>query len=115
MRILNETKGTVVADKAQTARSLWSKFWGLMLRSGLPDGGGLLLSPCSSIHTFFMRFPIDVVFVDRANTVVKVVPAMRPYRVTMAFRGARSALELAAGAAERARVERGDVLVVSDD
>jgi uncharacterized membrane protein (UPF0127 family) len=73
---------------------------GLLGRNGLPPGEGLLLKPAGSIHTAFMRFAIDAVFLDRGNTVVKVASALRPWR-TAACRGARSVLELPAGEASR--------------
>ncbi|HEU4759524.1 MAG TPA: DUF192 domain-containing protein [Dehalococcoidia bacterium] len=113
-RVLNETKGTVVAEQARVADSLWSRLLGLMGRGSLPEGQGLLLRPSNSIHTAFMRFAIDVVFLDRQLRVVKVVPAMRPFRVALAFGGAHSALELPARAASQARVEPGDQLVMTD-
>lgn len=109
-RIVNETRGTVVAEDVQVADGVWSRFWGLMGRRSLPEGSGLLLKPSSSIHTAFMRFPIDVVFLDRGLRVVRVVPEMKPFRVVVAFGGAHSALELNAGAAANAQVEAGDQL-----
>lgn len=112
-RVLNQTKGTVVAEEVRVARSFWSRFRGLMLRASLPRGRGILIWPSSSIHTAFMRFPIDVVFIDRDHRVVKVVEKMRPYRV--AFSGGHAALELAAGAAAGARVQKGDQLVLDDE
>jgi len=114
-RIVNETRGTVVAQDVRVADGVWSRFWGLMGRRGLPEGGGLLLRPSSSIHTAFMRFPIDVVFVDRELRVVKVVPEMKPFRVAVALGGAHSALELNAGAAARAQVEADDHLALVDE
>jgi uncharacterized membrane protein (UPF0127 family) len=114
-RIVNETRGTVVAEDVRVADGIWSRFWGLMGRRNLPEGGGLLLRPSSSIHTAFMRFPIDVVFVDRELRVVKVVPEMRPFRVAIAFGGAHSALELNAGAAAKARVETDDQLALANE
>lgn len=111
-RMVNESKGTVVAEQVQVADTIWSRFWGLMGRRCLPQGHGLLLRSSSSIHTAFMRFVIDVVFLDRESRVVKVVPEMKPFRVTAALGGGCSALELPAGAAARARVERGDRLVI---
>src|SRR3972149_6817440 len=107
-RVLNETKGTVVAEQARIADGFWSRFWGLMGKGSLPEGQGLLLKPSNSIHTAFMRFAIDVVFVDREMKVVKVAPEMRPFRVALAFGGAHSALELPAGAASQAQIEPGD-------
>ena len=114
-RVVNETKGTVVAEHVRIADNMWSRFWGLMFRGSLPDGHGLLLKRSFSIHTAFMRFPIDVVFLDRESRVVKVVPEMRPFRVTAALRGARDALELSAGAAAQTGVEPGDQLVLAEE
>lgn len=108
-RILNQTKNTVVAEDARLARSMWSRFWGLMGRKELPDGQGLLIDPCDSIHMFFMRFPLDVVFLDREMKVVKVVGGIKPWRVALGG-GGKKALEINAGAAAEASVEPGDQL-----
>jgi uncharacterized membrane protein (UPF0127 family) len=87
---------------------------GLLGRSALRSGEGLLIRPASSIHTFFMRFAIDVVFIDRAGIVVKIVAALRPWRLA-ASRGARCALELGAGEAEARGIRIGDQLRLSKD
>ena len=113
-RIIDETRGTVVAQDVRLADGIWSRFWGLMGRKALPNDAGLLLKPSSSIHTAFMRFPIDIVFLDRSLQVVKVVPEMKPFRVSVAFGGAHSALELNAGAAAKAGVEKGDQLALEE-
>ena len=111
-RVVNETKGTVVADRVGVATSFWSRFKGLMLRGSLPEGEGLLIKPSGSIHTAFMRFPIDVVFLSKEHEVVKVVHAIRPWRTALS--SAHSALELPAGSAEKAKVKAGDALVLVD-
>jgi uncharacterized membrane protein (UPF0127 family) len=79
---------------------------GLLGRDGLAQGEGLLLKPCGSVHTFFMGFPIDVVFLDRELSVVAVRPEVRPWR-TAGARGAKAALELAAGEAARLGIASG--------
>ena len=79
---------------------------GLLGRGGLERGEGLLLKPCGSVHTLFMRFPIDVVFLDRELSVLAVRPAVPPWR-TAGARGAKVALELAAGEAMRLGIEPG--------
>jgi len=84
---------------------------GLLGRRSLPAGEGILLKPARSVHTFFMRFPIDVVFVDSQLAVVGIAAALPPWR-TAAERSAFSVLELAAGECERRRVAVGDVLLV---
>ena len=88
---------------------------GLMFRASLPDGYGLLLRPCSSIHMFFMRFPLDVVFVDGDGRVVRILDSIRPWRASFPVRGAKAAIELGAGAARRAGVSPGDVLTLSSN
>jgi uncharacterized protein len=85
---------------------------GLLGRDKLEPGTGMLLSPEPSVHTFFMRFPIDVVFLDKAKTIVKVVDDLRPWRAAGA-RKAVAALELPAGAAEAAGLRAGMKLVAT--
>jgi uncharacterized membrane protein (UPF0127 family) len=82
---------------------------GLLGRRGLPEGEGILLRPASSVHTAFMRFPIDVVFLDRDLRVLSVRADVRPWRA-VTRRGAHAALELAAGEAARQGIGEGDEL-----
>ena len=84
---------------------------GLLGRRELPGGEGILLRPAGSVHTLFMRFAIDVVFLDHDLTVVGVVPGLRPWRAS-GRRGAKAALELAAGEAARRGIARGDRLAL---
>ncbi len=86
---------------------------GLLGRSELEPGEGLWIRPTSSIHMFFMRFPIDAVFVDRQLVVRKVVSELKPWRVAFAW-GARSVIELASDEAERRGIERGQQLVTAE-
>ena len=85
---------------------------GLLGRRGLESGEGLLLRPTGSVHTFFMRFPIDVVFLARDGEVLKVAQAVPPWRMAGARR-AKAALELAAGEAERRGIQTGARLDMS--
>jgi uncharacterized protein len=84
---------------------------GLLGRRELPSGEGLLIRPTWSIHMFFMRFPIDAVFLDGDDVVVHVVPELRPWR-TASHRGAKAVLELGAGEAARRGLEVGDRLTL---
>jgi uncharacterized protein len=92
--------GDVVCERCFLAETSSARLRGLLGRSGLSSGEGMLLRPASSVHTAFMRFSIDVVFLDRADRVVKVVADLRPWRMA-ASRGARAVLELPAGEAAR--------------
>jgi uncharacterized protein len=98
--------GTVVCERCLLAETPLARLRGLLGRSGLASGEGLLLRPAGSIHTAFMRFSIDAVFLDRADRVVKVASALRPWRAA-ACRGARSVLELPAGEAARRGIRPG--------
>ena len=86
---------------------------GLLGRDELRPGEGLLLRPASSIHTFFMRFPIDAVFLDRDLVVRKVEPDVKPWRLAFG-RGARQVLELGGGEAARLGIAPGQRLLVND-
>jgi uncharacterized membrane protein (UPF0127 family) len=107
--LLVRTDGSVVCESCGLAATFWTRLRGLLGESGLAAGEGLLIRRAGSIHTFFMRFPIDVVFLDRNGAVVKLVSKLRPWRVALAY-GGRDALELAAGEAGRRGIKRGDLL-----
>ncbi len=97
-RVINRARGTVLAEQAETARTWWTRGKGLLGRKGLPTGGGLIIEPCSSIHTWFMAFPIDVAFVAADGRVVRTAPALAPWRFGPFARGVRYVVELPAGA-----------------
>ena len=105
--------GRVVCERCVVADTPLRRMKGLLGRSELPPGEGLLLRPASSIHTHFMRFPIDAVFVDDELGVLEVAETMRPWRIK-ARRGARAVIELAAGECERRSVRSGDHLTAVD-
>ena len=85
----------------ELADSFLRRFWGLMGRPGLPPGHGLLLSPCSSVHMCFMRFAIDVAYLDKEYRICKVVHCLRPWRGISWCPHAWAVLELPAGEAQR--------------
>ncbi len=108
-RILNETKATELAARAQIADRFFPRMWGLLGRSTLPPGGGLVIVPCRSVHAAFMRFPLDVLFVDRRG-VVRHVMQLRPWRLSPIVPTAHMVLELPLGAVAAARTTPGDVI-----
>ena len=92
--------GDVVCERCFLAETAFARLRGLLGRSGLSSGEGMLLRPASSIHTAFMRFAIDAVFLDRGDRVLKVAAELAPWRMA-ACKGARAVLELPAGEAQR--------------
>jgi uncharacterized membrane protein (UPF0127 family) len=105
----NLTTGAVIAPNTSVADSPWPRFKGLMLRGPLAEGEALLIQPCNSVHMFFMRIALDIVFLDKEGAVVKVVSGLKPWRMALGGKGAHTALELASGAASGISV--GDRLV----
>jgi uncharacterized protein len=103
-------QGEVVCRDCLLADNPWRRLRGLLGRRGLSPDQGLLLRPVNAIHTFFMRFAIDVVFLDRDYVVVKVVNDVRPWRFCAA-RSAKVVLELAAGVAAGLQLSVGERLV----
>lgn len=99
MRAVNRTSGRELADKLCVAESILSRTRGLLGRKTLAPGEGLLLRPCTGVHTFFMKFPIDVVFLDKDNLVIEVVQHLQPHRVTKVLLASASVIELPAGTA----------------
>jgi uncharacterized membrane protein (UPF0127 family) len=105
--------GTVVCGDCVVADSAWTRSKGLLGRASLAEDEGILLRPGSSIHMFFMRFPIDAVFLDRDLRVLRVAEELNPWRLA-SKRGAKSVLELPAGRCARVGVAEGDYLTVAD-
>lgn len=114
LRVENATRATVVGDRIRTASSFGDRTVGLLRTPSLEQGAGLWIEGAPSIHMFFMRYPIDAVFVDGEGRVTKVVENLKPWRVVWWARGAKDCLELPAGAAAAAGIQVGDRLTRSD-
>lgn len=108
-KLIHAGSGTILADRLEFARTPFERMRGLLGRQGLPPGGGMMIERCSSIHTFFMRFPLDVIFLDSEMVVRKVVRRLKPWRLAGSV-GARHVVELPAGATDRAPVAPGEAL-----
>jgi uncharacterized membrane protein (UPF0127 family) len=107
LQVLNLTRGTVLATQLAKAHTVATRRKGLLGREGLLPGEGLWIAPCESVHTFFMHFPIDLVYLDRKLQVKKVRHSVAAWRMSACL-AAHSVLELPAGTAAAARTERGD-------
>ena len=104
--------GRVVCEHLLVAARPLRRMRGLLGRATLPAGEGILLRPAGSVHTFFMRFPIDVVFLDREQVVVGIERSLEPWK-TAGKRGAKAVVELAAGECDRRGLAVGDRLVAA--
>jgi uncharacterized membrane protein (UPF0127 family) len=106
--------GGIVCERCELAATVGSRMKGLLGRKELPVGTGLLIRPASSIHMFFMRFPIDAVFLDRELRIVGIAASLRPWRIAWR-RGAHLVLELPAGEAGQRRLQVGERLVLGEE
>lgn len=111
-QVLNRTQGNVVCETTEIADNPWTRLRGLLGRSDLEPGHGMIISPAGSIHSAFMRFTFDAVFVDKDGVIVGLAEEVRPWRVRGA-RGAKQTLELAAGEIRRRGLKLGDALAVN--
>lgn len=102
--------GHVLVGNLMVADSVFSRMKGLLGKSALDHGSGLWLKPCNSVHSFWMKFTIDVVFLDRENRVIKVIHELKPNRITPVFWKAASVIELPAGIAALAALSPGDMI-----
>jgi len=94
------------------AQSFWQRFRGLMLSEPLSSDQALLIPRCTSVHTFFMRFTLDLVYLDKNDFVVKLVCSIKPWRMSWGGSGASQILEMTAGGIERYAFQIGDTVVV---
>jgi len=107
--VTNTLRSTVLATRLEVADNGPKRNKGLLGRAGLAPGEGLWIVPCESVHTFFMRFPIDLVYLDRKHTVKKVRSAVGAWRLSACL-SAHSILELPAGTIRNTQTEPGDTL-----
>ena len=104
-------RGDLLIERLHIAATPWRRLRGLLGRTGLAPGDGLLIRPCGGIHTFGMRFAIDVIFLDRDGLVLRVVRDLRPWRIAPGPRGARAVLEVQTGWLTSDNLRRGTRLV----
>ena len=112
VRIVNESRGAVLATRASVADSFWTRFRGLLGRAELGAGDGLVIEPCSSVHMLGMKFAVDALHLDRSGTVLRVVPDLHPNRFGPLVWRSHSVLELPAGTAAATGTVAGDRVVI---
>lgn len=101
---------SVLADRCKVAKTFGSRFLGLMGRKNIPENEAIVFPKCSSIHTFFMRIPIDVVFVSKDGKVVRILSELKPWKMLAPVRGASHVIEMGAFSVEKKNIKLGDNL-----
>jgi uncharacterized membrane protein (UPF0127 family) len=113
MKIINAKNQAILADNLIFARGIFVRMKGLLGRRHLPKGAALLIKRCNSVHTFFMRFPIDVLFVGKDNRVVKAISRLRPFRISAVCWRSSFVIELPAGTIQATATSPNDQLLFS--
>jgi uncharacterized protein len=114
MSIVNLSKNYMIAEHAWKAQGFWSRARGLIGKKLLRPGEALLIPHCQAIHMFFMRFSIDVIFIDKHKKVVGLVKNIKPFQLSPFFFMAREAIELVAGTIDRTKTSLGDQIIIDE-
>lgn len=112
LQLINKSKNNILVENLFLADSFWSRMKGLMGKKDLAENDGLLLVPCNSVHSMFMRFPIDLLFLDQNFTVIRIIERFKPWKATPIFRDCCQVVELKAGVALKKGVSIEDKLEI---
>ena len=110
MTVWNETRGTCLIKQGRAAFTFWERTKGLLGTKSLDPGDGLFIDNCQSIHSFFMQYAFDAVFINRKGEVLHTVKRMKPTRMSRHVFGASAVLELPAGTIDETQTVKGDHL-----
>jgi uncharacterized membrane protein (UPF0127 family) len=112
MKIINKSNDTILAENVILANTPFKRMKGLLGKKEFSKGQALILRPCNSIHTFFMYFPIDILFVNRNNKVVKAVSSLKPFRLSGIYLNSAFAIELPSGIILSTKTQENDTLLL---
>ena len=110
MRLINQTKNTILAQEVFLADNSLKRLKGLLGRKDFTAGEALIIKPCSSIHTFFMQFAIDVIFLDKDNRIIKTMSHLKPFRISRPYFHSSMVIELPVGVIQSSSSSPGDIL-----
>ncbi len=113
MKVYNSSKNNLIADNVKSAENFFTRSIGLISKKSLSDSEALIIKPCCSIHTFFMRFKIDVLFVNKQNQIVSLYENVKPWRILPIHLGSFYVVELAAESISNKNIEKGDLITTS--
>jgi uncharacterized membrane protein (UPF0127 family) len=111
-KAVNVTTGEVISDKVRIAQDFKSRSIGLLDRHSISGNEALLIKPCTSIHTFFMKFPIDVLFLSKEGNIVKIAHSLKPWRLSGCLLGCFMVLELPPGKVAKTTIKIGNSIEI---
>ncbi len=112
MKVVNLRNNTILADKARIADTFWGRLVGLLYRHSLENGEALILKPSCSIHTLFMRFAIDVLFLDKRGRVIALHYSLKPFRFSPIYFNSDLVIELPEGTLQGTQTQPGDTIKI---
>jgi uncharacterized membrane protein (UPF0127 family) len=110
IKVINTTRGTVVAEEVEVADTFWTRLVGLLGRRELSPGKGLMLVPCNAVHGLFMSFDIDVLYVSEQRRVLHILAPLRRFQLGAVIRGSYYVIELPRGTVLQTNTRVGDQL-----
>lgn len=110
MSVKIKYKDKIIIEKLTIADDFKKRMIGLLNRKNMESNEGLLLYNCKQIHTFFMKFPIDVFFLDKNKKIIKIYEEIKPFKITNYIKNAKYALEAKAGISKKYKLKVGDIL-----
>lgn len=113
MKLIRKKSKTLIAENTRVADNFYTKLVGLMFKDDMPNCDAMIFQQCNSIHTFFMRFKIDVIFLNKKDQVVKIIRNMKPWRLTRMYFKASKCVEFKGGYLSEL-LEVGDEIEVKD-
>jgi len=113
LTIKNTKNNFILGNKIYLANNSITRLSGLMGKESFGEIDGMLIKPCNSIHTFFMKFPIDVIFISKDNKIIRVVENLKEWKISPIVFKAHSTLELPIKTIEKTNSEVGDILEIS--
>lgn len=113
MKVYNSTQNNLIADKVEVAQNFITRTFGLIPKNSLKEGEGLMIKPCCSIHTFFMKFIIDVIFVNKKNEIIALYENVKPWRILPIHLSSHYVIELPAGTIYAKKISEHDIINTS--
>ena len=112
MKITNISKNTIIGSNINIANTFYKRLIGLMFKKSINKDEGLLISPCNSIHMFFMKFSIDVIFIDKNDKILYVLEDFKPWRISKIVLGSKYVLELPPKTIKNTLTTIGDIIKI---
>jgi len=112
MKVINISRNSVLADNAQLADTFLKRLIGLLNHKALNKGEALILTPSNCIHSLFMRFTIDIIFLDKAGRVIEALPAFKPFRLSPIYFSSHSVIELPENTLQLTQTQPGDIIKI---